>query len=120
MYTSHFPKIEADLNMAMGCTPCGQTYVDTYLCILLVWGCFSWFELQFQLSEFLMLRHTVIFIVDIYNSVLPILWQEFGEGSFLFHHDNACPHTLFTSMYMSHILYFKILHNLDAYRGAEN
>jgi hypothetical protein len=26
------------------------------------------------------------------NSVLPTLWQQFGEGSFLFQHDNAPVH----------------------------
>lgn len=36
-------------------------YVDAYLCVLLVWGCFSWFELQFHFREIVKMQHTVIF-----------------------------------------------------------
>ena len=43
----------------------------------MVWDCFSW-----PLSS-----------NDILNdSVLPTLWQQFGEGPFLFQHDNAPVH----------------------------
>jgi hypothetical protein len=31
---------------------------------------------------------------DIDNSVLPTLWQQFGEGSFLFYHSNAPVHKM--------------------------
>jgi hypothetical protein len=40
--------------------------------------------------EIVTLQHTLNDIVD--DSVLPTLWQKFGEGHFLFQHDNASVH----------------------------
>ena len=52
----------------------------------MVWGCFSWFGLG-PIAP-VKGNHTAYNdIVD--NSVLPTLWQQFGEGPLLSQHDNA-------------------------------
>ena len=55
---------------------------------IMVWGCFSWFRLGPLAPVKGNLNDTAYNgILD--NSVLPTLWQEFGEGFLLFQHDNA-------------------------------
>ncbi|GFU80349.1 transposable element Tc1 transposase [Trichonephila clavipes] len=59
---------------------------------IMVWGCFSWFGLG-PLVPVIGNINSEIYVNILDNAALPILWQYFGEGPFLFQQDNCSIHT---------------------------